>query len=655
MTRHRDVRFARPSSCRRPSPAPALFRALGRRGLALALLALLVTTAPTSRAQSLEESDAPETEDSSDPAEPLDLNRADEAQLLQLPGMDPALARAILACRRAARGFESLEALLDCAGVSPARLAAWGPAVTLDPLPRRRAVAATVGWNERRPNRGDAATGVEPIDGWRRRDYRVAAQAGGLGIAFRLRIEGALSATPPGPFDPAPADTAPAAPRDRTFVLRARPTSALGLTLGDFAPTEALGLLLGVTRRAPARGARSALVRDAALGGWAPVRADALDRAAPFPSGRFMRGGALRVGRVGEVAYFELHPGDTLTPTRARPDPEPARGFCAGIQLAAGRGRGAVLAPRVVQLAGHRWFGAHLTLPLAGGECTLESARDPLRRWRAGVAAWRALGRSGVVQFSHIGGSRRFVNPLGADAAHGLAPGDSLGAARNDNHGETALRVRVRPAPRLTTTLELRGGSDPATRLRAFDRAVSAARLRVEAAAGRGWTLQGDLGLEARDAPGPSPAAEAPTRRPGLSVQAAWQRGRAHLRIGLAGRLDVSAPPGAGRDAAHPPGAATEATLLELRGRWPLSRDVWLGGGLASFHLPVGAQMAAYEERPVDLGAAVTLRGVGQRAHAALSVELPFGTWGVYGVRERKSDSINVLWGSALRIRLESL
>ena len=125
-------------------------------------------------------------------------------------------------------------------------------------------------------------------------------------------------------------------------------------------------------------------------------------------------------------------------------------------------------------------------------------------------------------------------------------------------------------------------------------------------------------------------------------------------RVWKSRRLDLSAPPGAGRDAAHPPGAATEATLLEMRGRWPLSRDVWLGGGLASFHLPAGAQMAAYEERPVDLGAAVTLRGVGQRAHVALSVELPFGTWGVYGVRERKSESVNILWGSALRIRLES-
>jgi competence protein ComEA len=53
---------------------------------------------------------------------PLDLNRATEAQLLELPGVGPSRAKAILAFREANGGFRSVSQLLRIKGFGRAML-----------------------------------------------------------------------------------------------------------------------------------------------------------------------------------------------------------------------------------------------------------------------------------------------------------------------------------------------------------------------------------------------------------------------------------------------------------------------------------------------------------------------------------------------------
>jgi len=57
------------------------------------------------------------------PAAPLDLNRATEAELLRLPGIGPAKARAIVAYRQTRGSFASVEELVRVPGIGPATLA----------------------------------------------------------------------------------------------------------------------------------------------------------------------------------------------------------------------------------------------------------------------------------------------------------------------------------------------------------------------------------------------------------------------------------------------------------------------------------------------------------------------------------------------------
>ena len=62
----------------------------------------------------------------------IDLNRADRAELLQLPGVGPALAERIEAYRRENRGFRSVEDLRHVRGVGPATLARLRPWVCVE-------------------------------------------------------------------------------------------------------------------------------------------------------------------------------------------------------------------------------------------------------------------------------------------------------------------------------------------------------------------------------------------------------------------------------------------------------------------------------------------------------------------------------------------
>jgi competence protein ComEA len=65
-------------------------------------------------------------------APPIDLNRADRGELLQLPGVGPALADRIADTRDARGGFRSADDLRTVPGVGPARLEKVRPWVRTD-------------------------------------------------------------------------------------------------------------------------------------------------------------------------------------------------------------------------------------------------------------------------------------------------------------------------------------------------------------------------------------------------------------------------------------------------------------------------------------------------------------------------------------------
>jgi competence protein ComEA len=68
-------------------------------------------------------------------APPLDLNRAEPGDLLQLPGVGPVLANRIVESRDARGGFRSAEDLRAVPGVGPARLERVRPWVRVDGEP----------------------------------------------------------------------------------------------------------------------------------------------------------------------------------------------------------------------------------------------------------------------------------------------------------------------------------------------------------------------------------------------------------------------------------------------------------------------------------------------------------------------------------------
>ncbi len=65
------------------------------------------------------------------PDAPVDVNRADAAQLETLPGVGPAIAAAIVETREARGGFASVDELLEVPGIGPARLARLRDRVTV--------------------------------------------------------------------------------------------------------------------------------------------------------------------------------------------------------------------------------------------------------------------------------------------------------------------------------------------------------------------------------------------------------------------------------------------------------------------------------------------------------------------------------------------
>ena len=105
-----------------PSPAPAS-----------ATSAPSVAALPAARAACPPLEDNPFDEAPARGHAPVDLNSADEAALLALPGIGPARARAILDFRVAHGRFRSLSQLLQIRGIGRALLKQLRPLVTLVP------------------------------------------------------------------------------------------------------------------------------------------------------------------------------------------------------------------------------------------------------------------------------------------------------------------------------------------------------------------------------------------------------------------------------------------------------------------------------------------------------------------------------------------
>lgn len=70
---------------------------------------------------------------------PIDLNRADRVELLQLPGVGPSLADAILAHRESQGGFRTVEDIQQVRGVGPKTLEKLKPWLKAEALPPREA------------------------------------------------------------------------------------------------------------------------------------------------------------------------------------------------------------------------------------------------------------------------------------------------------------------------------------------------------------------------------------------------------------------------------------------------------------------------------------------------------------------------------------
>ncbi len=105
------------------------------RSLARVLIALfLALPAGRSSAQSLPADVSPSaTREQVDSPSPLNLNTASEAELLELPGVGPSRARAILAFREQHGGFQSLSQLLRIKGFGRAMFKRLRPLLVVAP------------------------------------------------------------------------------------------------------------------------------------------------------------------------------------------------------------------------------------------------------------------------------------------------------------------------------------------------------------------------------------------------------------------------------------------------------------------------------------------------------------------------------------------
>lgn len=124
-----------------PPPARAVFRSSRSAQAALGAFLLCVLSVVAYRTYAPRLTARP-TDDATSPApaavasaKPVDLNTADRAELLQLPGVGPNLADAILAHRRDVGKFESVDDLGEVKGVGDKTLTKLRPLLTVTDPP----------------------------------------------------------------------------------------------------------------------------------------------------------------------------------------------------------------------------------------------------------------------------------------------------------------------------------------------------------------------------------------------------------------------------------------------------------------------------------------------------------------------------------------
>ena len=542
--------------------------------------------------------------------EPVNVNQANVDDLLEIPGMDPDLARAIVAYKREAGPVDSVEALVRSPLITPSRLLAVRPWLTAE--------RTSPDWG------GALSATVRSGTTSRKEEMKVLAGRGAFGFAARLRRTAAAE------------ESAPAA---WSAVVRVRPAPGVTIVLGDQAPIDGLGLLIGVTSRPGVRGALSA--REGTP--WRAEEESELRRSAPTPDNRRLRGASLGLGRHLTLGAFRYDAGLTTFIDESDEPAPAARVLLFGLSAAG-------VSARAFLHDGRPWVGARSGLTLAKSRVTFEAARDPLGRHRYALAVESAPRSPVTFRFSRIAGAPLFVNPLGADSEKAPASAEQIETGRNENRNETALFCRARPLRRMAVELEVRSAVDRATARRGWDRPVGTGIARVELSPGGGWSLNGETRVENRGAPGPSSESDAPVRRHSGKLVAGWSRARAHVRLEWQGRFEIETPPGG--TAAAPVGGVQD--LLSARGRWPLSRVFSIAGGVAHYRLPPSAPLVLYEERPAGLPPAVFVRGAEQRLHLALAADLRALDAGVFLARRRPLDfgsPSEVSWGLSLALK----
>jgi competence protein ComEA len=102
---------------------------------ALLLATVLGLQAGTAAAEGPEPAPCRDTAAATPATGPLNLNTASEAELLDLPGIGPSRAQAIIAFRDAHGGFQSVSQLLKIKGFGRAMLRRLRPLLVAEPAP----------------------------------------------------------------------------------------------------------------------------------------------------------------------------------------------------------------------------------------------------------------------------------------------------------------------------------------------------------------------------------------------------------------------------------------------------------------------------------------------------------------------------------------
>lgn len=533
--------------------------------------------------------------------EPVNLNRATLEELLEIPGLDADLARWIVGRRARSGPFRSPDELTEHPGISAARLAELEPWLFIDPAGAGSIRRASATAREDRRATGE------------RREARVTLAGGWFGGAARWRAAPGLK----------PGTGA------ITGVLRLRPANGLSLSFGDLAPARGAGL--GCNLRSGFGGSSRVEVVGAAGAGLFELPAGAaLDRAAPSPEARRLRGVGLGLGSFLSMGLFDYHAGATAPAGAASRPPRIALAECGG-RRADGR---FALRCRGALWQGRLWPGAEAGLGGRDRSLFVEWASDPAGHHRGALLTKWQPRRGTILEAWHSQGAPRFVSLLAGDSEVPPSAADDPGSGRNGAGRRSGLLARGRLTRRATLEGELASAIDPATERRAWDRLTGSARLRLDLTPARGWALAMEGRTEGRPSTGPSEAADAPWRRHTGRLVAGWEGEGRRFRLEWRGQLTLEPPlsrTGPGR-------LVNRGELLAVRGRWPLHSGLWLGGGISRFDLPSDGLAMLGEERPPGVSAGVTVRGRGRRAHLALGGRNGRVEGGLYFTAEVRPD-----------------